>query len=128
VSRVVGRIEFLHLQLTIGCPSILATTYYPLLKISSLHLVEPSLLIGEVLQNFNLRLSEMVHQRRDIWPSSEEAFQALRVRPRSSTWDERILKIYVVSFASLSSRLYITGLVLNRSTVFDRYLLQNTLT
>ena len=73
-------------------------------------------------------LPKIVDKRRDIWPSSEEAFDALKAGAAWSAWDERVLKIYAVSFAfKLSSHLYTTGHV-NRSTVFDRYLLQNTLT
>ena len=91
-------------------PSILAATYYPLLQISSLHLLEPSFLVGEKLQNLSLYLSGIVAKRKDIWPSLEEAFQEFKVRPRFCEWDERILKIFIVGFASLSSHLYMTAL------------------
>ena len=107
---------------------MLAPTYHPLLKISSLHLFEPSVVGPEMLQEWGSDLPDLSDKRRDIWPSPEEAFQALKARPRSRAWDERILKIFVVSFASLSSHLYMTALAANRSTVFDRYLLQNTQT
>ena len=54
-------------------------------------------------------LARIADRRRDIWPSSEEALHALRLRPGTRTWDERVLKILVVSFASLSLHLYMTG-------------------
>jgi hypothetical protein len=42
--------------------------------------------------------------RRDIWPSREEAFKLLQSRPAWKVWDERVLKIYVVGLY-LNSRL-----------------------
>ena len=106
-------------------PSMLTTTYHPLLKISSLHLIEPFLL-GVNIQNLFSPLSDMTNRRRDIWRSSKEAIQSLKVRPTMSTWDERILKIFVVSFTSLFPLSCMTNLILNRNMVFDRYPLQNT--
>ena len=108
-------------------PSMLTTTYYPSLKISSLHLIEPFLL-GVDVQNLLSPLSDMTNRRRDIWRSSEEALQSLKVRPTMSTWDERIVKIFVVSFTSLFPLSCMTNLILNRNMVFDRYPLQNTRT
>jgi len=35
--------------------------------------------------------------RRDIWPSSEEAYKVLKARPAWKAWDDRVLKIFVVS-------------------------------
>jgi len=74
--------------------AVSATTYYPLLKVWSLHLFEPFLL-GEKGEDWGSQLTKMADKRRDIWPSSEEAFQALKSRPTCRTWDERILKILV---------------------------------
>ena len=82
------------------------TTYYPLLEVWSLHLFEPFLL-GEKAENWGLQFNEMAGKRRDIWPSSEAAFQALKARPTCRTWDERIVKTLVVSFTSLSTPIYV---------------------
>ena len=35
--------------------------------------------------------------RRDIWPSREEAYSLLKARPSWKVWDDRVLKIFVVS-------------------------------
>jgi len=36
-------------------------------------------------------------KRRDIWPSKEEAYQALKSRGTWKSWDDRVLRSYVVS-------------------------------
>ena len=59
-------------------------------------------------------IPEIADKRRDIWPSSEKAFRALKGRPNFSPWDERVLRIYAVSFASLSSQLYVTNFVVKQ--------------
>lgn len=105
---------------------MLTTTYYPLVKISSLHLIEP-FLTAESVQNLFSALSEMSGGRRDVWPSSEEAFQSLKAQSTIRGWDERVVKIFIVSFIFCLCFKYDSSIV-NRSMVFDRYLLQNTLT
>ncbi|KAF8128914.1 hypothetical protein EV363DRAFT_1297453 [Boletus edulis] len=52
-------------------PSLLMTTYYPLLKISSLHLFEPFLL-SEKLQDWGPQFEKIADKRRDIWPNEED--------------------------------------------------------
>ena len=75
--------------------SMLATTYYPLLKVSSLHLIEP-LLVGQKVRDLDGQLPKIADRQKDIWSCSEEAFRDLRARPFLRAWDERILRILVV--------------------------------
>jgi hypothetical protein len=35
--------------------------------------------------------------RRDIWASPEDAYKSLKARPAWKVWDDRVLKIFVVS-------------------------------
>ncbi|KAF8553493.1 alpha/beta-hydrolase [Imleria badia] len=72
----------------------LTPTYYPLLKISSLHLIEPYL-AGEKGLNWSSRFAKLSATREDTWPSGEAAYQALRARRSFLDWDDRILKIFV---------------------------------
>ncbi|KAN0094845.1 Alpha/beta hydrolase family domain containing protein [Tylopilus felleus] len=76
-----------------GPVSMLATTFYPLLRIWSLHLIEPFLL-GERVKSWGFDFIGMAEQQRDMWPSSEDAFQSLRVHPALRICDERILKLF----------------------------------
>ena len=98
VSRVVILISCI-LNLDWIVSSILTPTYYPLLKISSLHLVEPFLAAElEGVQNLFSSAAETSDKRRDIWPSSEEAFRSLKARSVMCTWDERVKRTFIVSF------------------------------
>ncbi|KAF8551877.1 alpha/beta-hydrolase [Imleria badia] len=72
----------------------LTPTYYPLLKVSSLHLIEPYL-AGEKGLNWSSRFAKPSATREDTWPSAEAAYQALRTRRPFLDWDDRILKIHV---------------------------------
>lgn len=89
---------------------MLATTFYPLLRIWSLHLIEPFLL-GERVKSWGFDFIGMAEQQRDMWPSSEDAFQSLRVHPALRICDERILKLFAVSFFLLYPLLYMTAFV-----------------
>lgn len=52
-------------------------------------------------QRYVDKLSDMLVSgavnRRDIWPSREEAYKSLKARPAWKAWDDRVLKIFVVS-------------------------------
>ena len=74
----------------------MVTTYHPPPKVLSFHLLEPFLL-SEKAREWGLRLDDSSSRRKDIWPTSEEAFQTLKTQPFYSTWDERILKLLTVS-------------------------------
>lgn len=43
------------------------------------------------------RLVKGAYERRDVWPTREEAKEALINRPRTSKWHPRVLDLYVVS-------------------------------
>lgn len=42
-------------------------------------------------------LSTGAAKRRDIWPSREEAYKQLKTRNPWKGWDDRVVRIYVVS-------------------------------
>ena len=84
---------------------MLATTYHPLLEISSLNLTEPFLL-GDGGPDLLPFLCKMLGKRRVVWSSREEAFEELRTRSSFSEWDERIQKMYVVGESLLFSLSY----------------------
>ncbi|KAF5337468.1 hypothetical protein D9757_002417 [Collybiopsis confluens] len=44
-----------------------------------------------------MKLSAGSENRRDIWPSIEEAYKMLKARKTWQTWDDRVLKIFVES-------------------------------
>ncbi|KAF8452387.1 Alpha/beta hydrolase family-domain-containing protein [Boletus edulis BED1] len=73
-----------------GAVALLVTTYYPLLKISSLHLFEPTL-AGESGQDHGYQIAEVVDKQTVVWNSSEDCLQQLGRR----AWDKRILKLFV---------------------------------
>lgn len=64
-------------------------------------LVEPMLSPGgpEYLYPLRTMLVKSAYERRDVWPSRENALQNLRNRHRTAKWDPRILELFVVSAA-----------------------------
>ncbi|KAH7912290.1 Alpha/beta hydrolase fold-1 [Hygrophoropsis aurantiaca] len=74
---------------------MLSTTFQPSISYKSIHIFEP-MIYG---QQWELKLRDffldVALKRRDIWPSSEEAFNVMRNRSARKTWDERILKLFV---------------------------------
>lgn len=60
-----------------------------------MHLFEPFL--GEKIENEGFEFEKFAGKRKDVWPSVEEAFETLRTRKAVRKWDERILKILIVS-------------------------------
>ncbi|KAH7907247.1 Alpha/beta hydrolase fold-1 [Hygrophoropsis aurantiaca] len=81
---------------SMGTGSImLSTTYQPPLTYSSIHLIE-TMIMGQQYSSIPLQNAEKAAMnRRDIWPSIEEAYQVMKSRPLWKNWDERILRIYV---------------------------------
>ncbi|KAH7903440.1 hypothetical protein BJ138DRAFT_1168140 [Hygrophoropsis aurantiaca] len=73
---------------------MLSTTYQPPLTYSSIHLIEP-LILGQQWSAFGKLIQEAAMNRRDIWPSIEDAYRVMKGRPSWKNWDERILRIYV---------------------------------
>ncbi|KAI0797268.1 Alpha/beta hydrolase fold-1 [Irpex lacteus] len=71
---------------------ILADTFMPEIKFSSIILVDPMIYkTGGPILNF----IELSARRRDVWPSYEEAYKQFSSRAAYNAWDPRVLKIYV---------------------------------
>ncbi|KAH9941520.1 Alpha/beta hydrolase fold-1 [Amylocystis lapponica] len=77
---------------------MLAGTYAPTLKFSSILLVDPMLMPPPPRYESG-RLSKFLlegaQKRRDIWPSRADALAGFQSRPAFKAWDPRVLKIYV---------------------------------
>jgi hypothetical protein len=41
-------------------------------------------------------LSSGAEKRRDTWPSKEEAYKIMKSRGVWSTWDDRVLRLFIV--------------------------------
>jgi hypothetical protein len=77
--------------------SILSTTYRPLIEYSSVIMVEPMLFSFEMMkEQFNAGEAGAL-KRRDIWPSREDAYHSMKLRSTFQAWDDRVLRIFVVS-------------------------------
>lgn len=93
VSMYVHAPTFLIRKAQLWHFSILADTFMPEIKFSSIILVDPMIYkTGGPILNF----IEMSARRRDIWPSYEEAYKQFSSRAAYKAWDPRVLKIYVV--------------------------------
>jgi hypothetical protein len=74
----------------------LALGYYPKINFTAFILCEVMIMprkFGIVAKDF---LSGGAEKRRDIWPSKEEAYSILKARGIWKTWDDRVLRSYVV--------------------------------
>ena len=80
---------------------MISTTFFPLIKFSSMHLIEP-IIMGKYAQDYGSHLVRGAENRRDTWESTEDAYEMLRSRRTWQKWDDRILRIYVVSPTSAS--------------------------
>jgi len=78
----------------------------PVFPFSSLVLVEPLLSPAGSHHLTHLRelLVKGAYERRDVWPDREHAMSGLKRRERTTKWDPRILKIFVVCIIQLSHR------------------------
>ena len=43
-------------------------------------------------------LIDATHNRRDVWPSVQDAFSTMRCRRAFALWDEDVFKLYMVGF------------------------------
>ncbi|PFH48514.1 hypothetical protein AMATHDRAFT_149724 [Amanita thiersii Skay4041] len=73
---------------------ILTHGYFPLVKFSALVLVEPMLMTKWFMETKHLGLGSGASNRRDIWPSKEEAYKIMKSKSFKH-WDDRVLRIYV---------------------------------
>ncbi|KAH7904103.1 Alpha/Beta hydrolase protein [Hygrophoropsis aurantiaca] len=81
---------------SLGAAAImLSTTFQPSIPYKSFHLFEPTIYGPQWGVELHEYFLDIALKRRDIWPSSEEAFNTMRNRPAWKTWDERILKLFV---------------------------------
>lgn len=67
--------------------------YFPSLKFEGLILCEYMTLAKKYTGAVKLASGSV--NRRDIWPSREEAYKLLKARPAWKVWDDRVLQIYV---------------------------------
>lgn len=78
------------------CSRTLSMNYFPSLKFESLILCEHMTLGQKYSGKTSVTLANGAVNRRDIWPSREEAYKLLKARPAWKSWDDRVLKIFVV--------------------------------
>lgn len=71
-------------------------TYQPELKPACLIMLEIMCLKPDAVSKLMNLLTEGSGSRRDIWPSREEAYKSLKERRAWKSWDDRVLRIYVV--------------------------------
>lgn len=72
--------------------------YYPKINYKALIFCELMIMNNELNIKATHGLVAGAERRRDIWPSKEEAYKALKSRGTWKTWDDRVLRNYVVSF------------------------------
>ncbi|KAG9313725.1 Alpha/beta hydrolase family-domain-containing protein [Chiua virens] len=73
---------------------MLSTTFFPLIKFSSMHLIEP-VLLGSYAEGFGSHLIDSAANRRDVWESADDAYKVMKRRSTWQKWDDRTLRIYV---------------------------------
>ncbi|KAG6901619.1 hypothetical protein C0995_009959 [Termitomyces sp. Mi166 len=76
---------------------LLSLGYSPKLKFESFILCELMSTNPKFMGGPSQMLVKGAVNRRDIWPSYEEAYKLLKSRPAWKVWDDRVLKIFVVS-------------------------------
>jgi len=69
----------------------------PIIPFSSLIIIEPMISPAgpQHLQNLRSILVKGAYERRDVWPDSAQAMEALKGRARTKKWDPRILDLFV---------------------------------
>lgn len=67
---------------------MLSTTFHPRINFQALYIVEPMILSPTLWKRENF-LEKGAVSRRDIWPSKEDAYAALKQRVPWKDWDER---------------------------------------
>ena len=70
----------------------------PIIPFSSLIIIEPMISPAgpQHLKNLRSILVKGAYERRDVWPDSAQAAEALKMRARTKKWDPRILDLFVV--------------------------------
>lgn len=51
---------------------------------------------ADAVEPLRRKLIKYAYQRRDTWPSREHAYQNLKSRKRTESWDPRVLDLYIV--------------------------------
>ncbi|KAJ6597532.1 Alpha/beta hydrolase fold-1 [Mycena vulgaris] len=74
---------------------VFGLTYQPELKPHCLILLEVMCLQVEAVPKIMKIFTDASPTRRDIWPSLEDAYKSLKVRPTLRTWDDRVLRLHV---------------------------------
>ncbi|KAG6909417.1 hypothetical protein DXG01_000570 [Tephrocybe rancida] len=74
---------------------LLSLGYSSKLKFESLILCELMSMHAKFMGKPSEMLVSGAVNRRDIWPSSEEAYKLLKSRPAWKVWDDRVLRIFV---------------------------------
>lgn len=74
---------------------LLSLGYSPSIKFECLILCELIIMAQRYVDKLSDMLVSGAVNRRDIWPSREEAYKSLKARPAWKAWDDRVLKIFV---------------------------------
>ncbi|KAJ7026791.1 Alpha/beta hydrolase fold-1 [Mycena alexandri] len=74
---------------------VLTLTYQPPVKPEQLILVEIMCIRANAVPKMMQFVTEGSQNRRDIWPSRENAYQAFKARQPWKSWDDRVLQKYV---------------------------------
>ena len=94
---------------------VLMGGYYPRISLRSVICCELMSMDKETEKKAGARFGGGPANRRDLWPSREEAYRYLKVRGMWKTWDDRVLRNYVVGFSSVDDqktgahRIYLPG-------------------
>ncbi|KAJ7021643.1 Alpha/beta hydrolase fold-1 [Mycena alexandri] len=75
---------------------VLTLTYQPPVKPEQLILVEIMCIRANAVPKMMQFVTEGSQNRRDIWPSRKNAYQAFKARQPWKSWDDRVLQKYVV--------------------------------
>lgn len=86
--------------------SVLSLGYSPPLRLECLILCELMAMGQRFSAAAATRFVGGSIKRRDIWPSREEAYTSLKARPAWKVWDDRVLKIFVVSAVYRLTHIY----------------------
>ena len=84
---------------------MLSLGYSPTLKFESLIVCELMSMHPRYAEETQRVLVKGAINRRDIWPSREEAYKTLKSRGVWKAWDDRVLRIFVVCVKNLSDSL-----------------------
>lgn len=81
---------------SMGAVSLMLTVgYYPQIKFHSVIFCELMCMSREYTAPAGNMLSSGAEKRRDTWPSKEEAYKTMKSRGVWSTWDDRVLRLFI---------------------------------